>query len=201
LKISGIVLAGGRSLRLGRNKSLVKISNKNLLDLVISRISEVSSDIIVIIAKEQNIAGLPHFPRARIVNDIFPGKGPLGGIYTGLKTTSSRYNFVVASDMPFLNVLLMRYMIAHAEDADIVLPRVGHFIEPLHAVYSQDCLAPIQEMIQHNDLKLSNLLQRVKVRYVDTAEIERFDPRHLSFFNVNTEADLAKAHRISRGEI
>ncbi len=201
MKISGIVLAGGRSLRLGRNKSLVKISNKNLLELVISRISEVSSDIIVIIAKEQNIPGLPHFPRARIVNDILPGKGPLGGIYTGLKTTSSRYNFVVASDMPFLNVLLMRYMIAHAEDADIVLPRVGHFIEPLHAVYSQDCLAPIQEMIQHNDLKLSNLLQRVNVRYVDTAEIERFDPRHLSFFNVNTEADLAKAQRISRGEI
>ena len=201
MKISGIVLAGGRSLRLGRNKSLVTISNKNLLELVISRISEISSDIIIVIAKEQDVSGLPDFPGVRIVNDLLPGKGPLGGIYTGLKTTSSRYNFVVASDMPFLNVPLMRSMIALADGADLVVPRVGHFVEPLHAVYSRNCQAPITDMIQKNDLKLSNLFHRVNVRYVDAEEIERFDPHHLSFFNVNTEADLVKARRISRGEI
>jgi molybdopterin-guanine dinucleotide biosynthesis protein A len=88
-------------------------------------------------------------------------------------------------------------LVSVAPGFDVVMPRIDGEIEPLHAVYSRDCLPAIQEQIERNQLQIRIFLERVRVRYVELAEIDVFDPRHLSFFNVNTPEDLTKAEEIA----
>lgn len=140
------------------------------------------------------------FPELRFAVDIFPNRGPLGGIYTGLTASTSVKNLVVACDMPFLNVDLLNYMVAGADGYDIVVPRFKIGTENLHAVYSKRCLPCIEELLKKNELKIFKLHSELKVRYVEEAEIDRFDPDHLSFLNVNTEADLKKAKELLKRE-
>ena len=143
MDISCIVLAGGKSLRLGRDKVLETVGNRNLLQRVVNNISVFDSDIIIVTAIKQSVPQFISYPRLRIVTDIYSGKGPLGGIYTGLTASDSFYNLVVACDMPFLNQALLRYMIELSANFDLVVPRLGNTVEPLHAIYSKDCLTPI----------------------------------------------------------
>jgi len=199
LETSGIVLAGGKSLRLGFDKVLETVGNRSLLQLVISGVASLSREVIIVTTSEQTIPQSIDYSRLKVVTDIYPGKGPLGGIYTGLATSASFYNLVVASDMPFLKQALLRYMIQLSANFDLVVPRVGKLVEPLHAVYTKSCLAPIEHMIRQDKLSVNQLFPLVKTRYVEAEEIERFDPKHLSFFNVNTKADLKKARELARG--
>ncbi len=135
--------------------------------------------------------------KVRTVFDLYPGKRALGGVYTGLVHSTSFHNLVVACDMPFLNTELLRYMIELSSGFDAVVPRLGGKVEPLHAVYSKNCLTPIEELMEQGDLRVYRLLDLVKVRYVEQREIDRFDPEHLSFFNINTKADLEKAEELA----
>ena len=198
METSCIILAGGKGSRLGNDKVSETVGKRSLLQRVISCVSPLSNDIIIVTAGEQTFPELVDCNRLRIINDIYPGKGPLGGIYTGLATSTSFYNLIVASDMPFLNQALLRHMIQLSANFDLVVPRVGNLAEPLHAVYTKDCLAPIEHMIKQGELKIHLLFNLVKVRYVEAEEIERYDPRHLSFFNVNTTADLKKARELDK---
>ena len=95
---------------------------------------------------------------------------------------------------------LLRYMIGLAEGVDLVTLRLGKLVEPLHAVYARDCLPAIEAMLAAGELSVNKLFSRVRVRYVETEEIDRFDPEHLSFFNINTAADLSRASGIARKE-
>jgi len=201
LDISCIVLAGGKGLRLGHNKVLESIGNRSLLQRVVSSISSFKSDIIIVTASGQSFPELAGYPRWRIVTDIYPGKGALGGIYTGLAASTSFYSLIVSCDMPFLNQALLRYMIQVSAGFDAVVPQLGNMVEPLHSVYSKGCLAPIERMLKQGNLKVSDILPLVKVRYIEAEEIDMFDPKHLSFFNINTEADLRKARQLAKGEM
>jgi len=199
LDISCIVLAGGKSSRLGHDKILETVGHRSLLEKVVSGVSSLSSDIIVVTAEKRVVPQLTGYPKLRIVSDIYPGKGPLGGTYTGLVNSTSFYNLVVASDMPFLNQVLLHYMIKLSANFDMVVPRVGNEVEPLHAVYTRSCLAPMEDMIKQDKLSMHRLRSLVRVKYVEVEEIDRFDPEHLSFFNINTKADLEKARKLARG--
>ncbi|MBA7571403.1 putative molybdenum cofactor guanylyltransferase [subsurface metagenome] len=194
MNITCIVLAGGKGLRLGRDKAQDTIGNRTLLQRVVSRVSLFSSDIIIVTASKKQCLSQPiGYPELRIVTDTYPGKGPLGGIYTGLAASDSICNLVVACDMPFLNQALLNYMVQISAGFEIVVPRLGSLVEPLHAIYSKECLAPIEHLLKQGALSVSNLFALVKVRYVEAVEIDRFDPEHLSFFNINSEADLKRA--------
>ena len=199
MDINCIVLAGGKGLRLGREKVQETVGNSNLLQRVVSQLSSFSNGTIVVIASEKSLTQFVGYPRFRIVTDTYPGKGPLGGIYTGLAVSDSFYNLVVACDMPFLNQALLRYMIQLSASFDLVVPRVGELVEPLHAVYSKSCLAPIEWLLDQGELRVRALFDLVKVRYVEADEINSFDPKHLSFFNINTEADLEMAQQLATG--
>jgi len=193
LDVSCIVLAGGKGLRLGRDKASESVGDISLLQRVVSLISFFDSDIIIVTATgEQASSHSINYPKLRIVADTYSGKGPLGGIFTGLTASSSVYNLVVACDMPFLNQALLRYMVQISAGFDLVVPRLGRLVEPLHAVYSKGCLAPIERLIKQDTLSVSELFALVKVRYVEAEEMGRFDPEHLSFFNINSEADLQR---------
>ena len=197
LDISCIILAGGKGLRLGRDKALETVNNKYLLQRVVSGLSLFDSNIIIVTATRQPFPHLTGYPKLRIVADIYPSKGPLGGIYTGLVTSDSFHNIVVACDMPFLNQALLRYMVQLSADFDLVIPRWDDMVEPLHAVYSKGGLTAIENLLREGVLSVNELLTLVRVRYVEAEEIDRFDPKHLSFFNVNTEADLEMARELA----
>jgi molybdopterin-guanine dinucleotide biosynthesis protein A len=198
LDISCIVLAGGKGLRLGRDKALEVVDNRNLLQRVLSQLSSFSNDIIIVTTRDK----VPSQPIGdsgfRIVADAYPGKGALVGLGTGLAASNSWYNLVVACDMPFLNQALLRYMIELSAGFDLVVPRLGELVEPLHAVYAKSCLAPIERLLEQGNLRIIDLFDLVKVRYVEAEEIDRFDPKHLSFFNINTKADLEKAEQLAK---
>ena len=193
--MTSIVLAGGRSLRLGQNKVMMTMAGQSLMQRVIARLAPLSSEVIVALSQRGQNPALP-FPEVKMVFDLYPGKGALGGIYTGLISSASFHNFVVACDMPFLNVELLRYMSQLSPGFDLVVPSVGRNVEPLHAIYAKSCLEPIAELLRQGDFKISDLFNSVKVRYVEQDEIDKFDPEHLSFFNVNTKADLEKAKEL-----
>ncbi len=199
MDVGCIVLAGGRGLRLGRDKVLATIGGRSLLQQTISHVGRICKEVIVVTAGKRDLPCAADHLRLRQVADVFPGKGPLGGIYTGLVASGFSHNLVVASDMPFLNEALLRYMINLSDGFDAVVPRVDELVEPLHAVYSKECIAPIEAMIKQDQLGVNGLLGLVRVRYVDAEEIDQFDPQHLSFFNVNTKADMDRARQLARG--
>ncbi|MFQ5924904.1 MAG: molybdenum cofactor guanylyltransferase [Dehalococcoidia bacterium] len=193
-----IVLAGGKSLRLGRDKALEEIGGQTIVERVIARLSPLGTEIILVTA-ESNMSLLPDLGLKTVV-DVYPGRGALGGIYSGLKASPSFHSLVVACDMPFLNITLLRHLIELCPAFDIVIPKVEEKMEPLHAVYSKNCLAPIEAMLKLDRLKIIDFLNAVKVRYVEDAEVEKFDPERLSFFNINSEADLERARSLLERE-
>ena len=185
-------------MRLGRDKALETVNDRYLLQRVVSRLSSFNSNIIIVTAAKRPLPHFNGYPKIIMATDTYPGKGPLGGIYTGLATSDSVYNLVVACDMPFLNQALLRYMIQLSTNFDLVVPRWDGMVEPLHAVYSKTCLAPIESLLKQGTLNIARLFTLVKVRYLEAEEINRFDPNHLSFFNVNTEVELKRARKLAK---
>ncbi|MCD6390407.1 MAG: molybdenum cofactor guanylyltransferase [Dehalococcoidia bacterium] len=194
--MTSIILAGGKSSRLGRDKALQAIGDKSLLQWVIDRLIILSSEIIVVTAPGKAIP-CSSATRIKTVADIYPSKSPLVGIYSGLMASASPRAIVVGCDMPFLSVGLLKYMAQICSNFDIVIPQIEDKLEPLCAVYSKNCVAPIRWLLEQNELKISRLFTLVKAKYVEKDEINRFDPEHLSFFNINSKTDLGKAKKLA----
>ena len=198
--MTSIVLAGGRSSRLGKDKCIQVIAGKSALERTISHLRSLSTEILIVISPRQSSSSFPSLNGTETVVDLHPGKGSLGGIYTGLMYSHSFYNLAVACDMPFLNTPLLRYMMELSPDFDVIIPRIGEFREPLHAIYTKNCLPRMEKLLSENNLKISNILDSVRVRNIEKEEIDRLDPEHLSFFNINTLADLEKARMLASEE-
>ncbi len=191
--VSGIVLAGGQSRRLGTDKAFVQIGGVSLIERVTNRIRQISDDVVIVTNNPENYRDLG-FP---LVGDVWPGMGALGGIYSGLRAIRHERALVVGCDMPFLDLRLLRFMILLAADYDVVIPRLDGLLEPLHTIYSRSCLVPIANLLQAGNRRIVDFLDQVRVRYVDQSEVGIFDPQGLSFFNVNTPEDLAQAEQLA----
>ena len=191
---TSIVLVGGKSTRLGKDKITELIGGESLLQRVLARLATFSTDIILVTAQGQ---ALPEFsqPKTRIIEDLIPDGGSLGGIYSGLQASSSSHNLLIAGDMPFLNVPLLQYLLEISPPFDVVVPQANGFLEPLHAVYSQNCVPQIRRLLEEDNHKILDFFPQVKVKYVEEG-LNRFDPKHLSLFNINTREDLAKARQL-----
>jgi len=198
IQVSGVIMAGGVSRRLGRNKALECIGGKALIERVIDSLVPLTTEVLVVVAKPEQAAALHLAPSVRVVSDRYPGRGSLGGIFTGLDASAEPWSLVVACDMPFLNRELLQHLIEESSNVDAVVPRLEGQPEPLHALYSKACLAPMERMLRAGDLKIASLFEAVRVGYVDEGTIDRIDPRHLSFFNINTQADLEQARGLLR---
>ena len=194
--MGSIILGGGQSSRLGQDKISLVIAGESLIQRTISRLTQLGESIILVLAQNQEKPELSSYSEVKITTDLDSGKGPLAGIYSGLKISNNEYCVAVACDMPFLNIDLLRYMKNLAPGFDAVIPRIDGEVEPLHAVYSQNCAGVIETMLKQNDLKVRDMLDQVKVRYVEESEVNSFDPDHLSWFNINTPDDLQKAKDI-----
>lgn len=197
LAATSIVLAGGRSVRLGRDKAMELVGGESLLQRVLSRLATFSDEVILVMAQDQEEVTDSSYPQLRKIHDLLPGGGSLGGIYSGLTMSPSFHNLLVACDMPFLNVPLLRHLLEVSPPFDVVIPKLGDNLEPLHAIYSKNCIAPIRHLLERGERKITNFLPQVKVRYVEEAELNRFDPEHVSFFNINTQEDMNRARQLA----
>ena len=191
--VTGIILAGGRSRRLGRNKALESIGGQPLVQRVADRLSQVTDDLSLVVAEPEQGDSLPVSGPHRVVLDLHPGGGSLGGIYSGLSAAKHQWGIVVAYDMPFLNLDLLRRMLQLREGVDAVVPVLQGRPEPTHAVYSKVCLPHMEQSLLSGQLKISGFYDQINVSYVSEDEIASLDPDFLSFFNVNTPDDLEKA--------
>jgi len=199
MKVTAIILAGGKNVRLGRPKALEVIGGKTIVERVVERLSPLTDQMLIVTGSGK--IDLPGTDEAEFLTDLYPGYGPLGGIYTGLVGSQNSLNIAVACDMPFLNTKLLGYMIEQAGDCDAVVPRMdGDMIEPLHAIYSKTCLETFKERLERKQLSIHSFIQSLRVRYIERSESERFDPSLLSFFNINYQADLDKAITIEASE-
>lgn len=194
--MTAIILAGGKGSRLGRNKALQVLEGKSLIQRVIERLDALSAEIVIVTASGEPVPCSSAVP-VKTVSDIYAGRGPLVGLYSGLMASTCKQAVVVGCDMPFLSVRLIEYMSQISSSFDVVVPRIEDKVEPLCAVYSTNCLPAIRELLERDELRINRLFNMVKVRYIGEAEINRFDPRHLSFFNVNSRADLDRARDLA----
>ena len=199
LRVSGIVLAGGRSRRLGRDKAVEPIAGEPLIHRVMARLAQVTTQVVVVVADERRGAELNLPDPIKIVIDIFPGGGSLGGIFTGLSAADEDWGIVVACDMPFLNLELLSHMLTVRDGYDAVVPMLENRPEPTHAIYSKVCLSYMERRLQANDLKISRFFDEMRVMYLSQSTLEQKDPDHLSFFNVNTQEDLDHARSLVAG--
>ncbi len=219
-RVSAIILAGGQSRRMGRDKAFIEFEGKPLIQRVLERVQPLCAETIIV---ANDAAAYARFD-LRVVPDIYPGKGSLGGIFSGLSAARETHALAVACDMPFLNGDLLRYLISLAPLFDVVIPRAPDAsgktprgargdavrahprseqpiakesnLHPLHAIYSKNCLAAMQARIHAEDLRMVGFFDKVRVRMVSEEEVDRFDAEHWSFFNMNTPEDWELARSI-----
>jgi molybdopterin-guanine dinucleotide biosynthesis protein A len=193
LKTGCIVLAGGKSSRLGLDKAWVELGGQTLLQRAVNNLEFLGKDIVIVAAPGQRLPCLTSTSKLKIVRDITSGKGPLVGLYTGLCAMEDNFGFALACDMPFVNRALVREMARMAPAYDVVIPRRKQGLDPLHAVYNKSCTRQMETLLNLGRYKIDNLLEMVAVRYLEEEEMKPFDPRGLSLFNINTPADLVRA--------
>jgi len=197
-----IVLAGGLGSRLGTNKPLRQLAGKPLINHVIDRVSSLSNEIIVVIARDASRSEYSKIlpSSVRIINDEPAGKSPLVGIVTALRATKVEFAVILTCDIPFVNRNVVKLLLERAANAEAAVPRWKEGqLEPLQAVYLRESTLPeAEEALANGRLAPTDLLNSLrKIVYVSIEdEIKPLDPELRTFFNVNTRQDLEKAEMI-----
>lgn len=185
--MTGVILAGGRSTRMGRDKAFLKAGSERLIDRQVRLFSALFREVIIVTNRPLDCLDQP----AAIATDILPGRGALGGIYTGLFHATAEQAFFAACDMPFLNRDFMAYMIEQATGRDIVVPAPPDGLQPLHAIYSRRCLPAIRGLLERDRLKVTGFYGGFKSLSIPPETLRAFDPEGRMFQNINTPGDLA----------
>jgi len=191
--ITGIILSGGKSLRMGRNKAFVQVDGIPIIERIYKVFKNLFQEIIIVTDQMDLFA---HFD-VRTYSDLLPHRGALGGLYTGLCFSSFQYSFCVGCDMPFLKETLIRFLIERLADEDVLVPRTADGLQPLHALYSKNCLGPIKELLDQGGFKIIDFYPKVKSRTIEEKDFLFLDPTKESFHNVNTPDELVQAARES----
>jgi molybdopterin-guanine dinucleotide biosynthesis protein A len=187
------LIAGGQSSRMGTDKAFVRVTARPLIEDILAQVSDLGAETIIITnhPDDYRYLGWPLF------GDVLPGLGALGGVYTALHSAAQPHVLCLACDMPFIARPLLDYLIALRAEADVIIPRLNGEAEPFRAVYARVCLNPIRAALDANRRRVISFFPDVRVRFVDEPEIDRFDPAHRTFFNINTPEDLEQARRMA----
>jgi molybdopterin-guanine dinucleotide biosynthesis protein A len=186
--MTGVILSGGKSARMGMNKAFLEFEGKRLIDRAMLTFKDIFEEVILV-----TNSPLEYLDQDCIIaSDIFRNKGALGGIYTGIFFASFDRVFVSACDMPFLNRQFIEHMIKLTGRYDIVVPETPDGLQPLHAIYSKRCLAPIKKLMDAGDLKITAFYRGLKALTIAKETIKSFDPEGKMFINVNTREDLER---------
>jgi molybdenum cofactor guanylyltransferase len=191
-----VIQAGGQSSRMGEDKALKPFLGRPLIQRVIERLAPIADEIIVTTNRPAEYG----FLNQRLITDLKPGRGALGGLYTAIASATSPFVVVVACDMPFAskNFFESAYSLMVKEEADIVIAKTDEGYEPFHALYRREtCLPAIESAIDADQWKVIAWFPQVKVRTLLPDELKIFDPSGLCFWNVNTPEDFIKAEDLA----
>jgi molybdopterin-guanine dinucleotide biosynthesis protein A len=194
--VSVVIQAGGKSMRMGSDKILMPFLGQPLLLRVYQRVVPLGQEIFVTADMPNRYTPLG----MRTVMDLIPGRGALGGLYTAVKLAKFPLVAVVACDMPFLNITLLKAEIDRIiqSGADVLIPQTPKGLEPLHAIYRKEtCLPVLDHAIQDQVQKLISWLPKVAVDIMTPEEVQVFDPGFRSFTNINTPEEFRDAERIA----
>jgi molybdopterin-guanine dinucleotide biosynthesis protein A len=188
---SGAVLAGGESRRFGRDKAQAMLGGKSLVSHVVETLQSLFEDVLIVTNQPVSYERFD----VTVVSDIVRGAGSLGGLLTALVHAKAERCFVVACDMPFLQVASIRRMLGRCEGYDVVVPCVECDLQPLHAIYSKRCIRHIQERIAAGGLRIFDFYPKVQTLRLEEQVWEDLDPENRSFANINTPEELTRAQR------
>lgn len=192
--VTGVLLAGGKSRRMGEDKRFILVGQQTLFERSCAVLCELFEQVCVVIAQDS-----PEFQaEVPVVRDLIPDFGSLGGLYTGLRLAKTQHIFLAACDMPFLNPDVIRHMVGLKDQVDIVISRWATRLQPTHAVYGRDCLPVIEEMINLHNRKIHSMIGHpaLRVRLIAEREIKQIDRDGRSMFNINTPSDLEQARSV-----
>lgn len=186
--VTGVILVGGRSSRLGRDKAFLPVGGIPVFERVLNALAKHLKKVILVGDRPERFAkyGLPVYP------DRYAGSA-LGGLYTGLLESSTHYIFVVPCDLPFASAGLLQYLISLRGGYDVVVPMTKGHPEPLFAVYSKECLNPMKDLLEAGNYRIFDFYPRVRTRPVQGAELFPFDRSGSAFLNVNTPEEYERA--------
>jgi molybdopterin-guanine dinucleotide biosynthesis protein A len=178
---------------MGANKALLQFGGQRLIEGLLSKIRPLFPEVLIIANDSAAYAdlGVPVLP------DRIPEKGSLGGIYTAVHHSRFPQTFCVACDMPLANPAVIAYLRDQAPGYDVVVPQTDDGYQPLHAIYSKNCLPHMEAMIRADSLKIDRLFPRVRLRTVKSEELRLLDPSLHGFVNVNTREELESAMRLA----
>ncbi|MGH2374482.1 MAG: molybdenum cofactor guanylyltransferase [Candidatus Methylomirabilaceae bacterium] len=197
-RLSGIVLAGGQSRRMGRDKAALPFGGTTLVAWVARRLSSVCAEVIVVARDAADCAGCG----ARVVGDRWPGWGPLGGLATGLEASTTVYGAVIACDLPFVEPGLLLGLAGLAQGGwDAVVPSAGGDAQPLCAVYRRSVGQPAETLLRTGGRSLRDLLATPSLRVCHVPEwaLREWDPALQSFENINTPEEYERAKTLVSG--
>lgn len=181
---------------MGEDKALKPFLGRPLIQRVIERLAPIADEILVTTNHPEEYA----FLNQRLIPDLKPGRGALGGLYTAIASASNPYVAVVACDMPFASAELLEAatQLMVQEEADVVIAKGEDGYEPLHAVYRREtCLPAIEAAINADLWKVVAWFPQVRVRVLTSEELRRYDPKNLAFWNVNTPDEFAQAEKLA----
>jgi len=192
--VTGVIQAGGKSMRMGgRPKALLEVGGRPIIERVIAAVAPSVSDLLIVTNTPELYAHL----RLRMIPDVYPDHGSLGGIFSGLEAATGAAAFTVACDMPFVHPDVVRLIVERAGEADVVLPRVGEQLETLHAAYAKTCLPHIESRLRGGRFKIVGFFDAVRVTEVAELEVAPFGDPEILFMNVNTPEELERARTIA----
>lgn len=194
--ISGVILAGGKSSRMGTDKALLKLGPYYVIERIAGALRTMVDEVVIVTDRSKRYAKYGD----RTISDIMPGHGPLGGIHAGLVQAAHPWMLVTACDLPFISVPVARLMIECAADYDAVVPRYRGYAEPLYALYNKNCLEVMEQHLVRGQGKIRGLYDEIRVRYLEEEEMSLVEP-HLkrAFINLNTPKDMLEAQAWGAG--
>ncbi len=189
VKATGVILAGGKSRRMGVDKAFLAVGREAMIERVAIELSKVFDEVLISGGSEDAGRRLG----LKVLPDLIVGGGPLSGIHASLKGASHEKCLFVACDMPFVNSGLAQFMIEQSEGYDAVVPQHGIFYQPLFAVYGKVCMQTIEKFLAFRKYKIADFYSHVRVKYINEKYLKAFASIDTMFFNVNTPVDLEKA--------
>jgi len=190
VKTIGVILAGGKSTRMGTNKSLLKVDNVPSIERVSHTLEDVTDELILISNEQQTYDHL----NIKQYSDRFVDKGPLAGLETALYHTDADWYVIAACDMPFVSKDIYEYLLSKRDETtDAIIPKLDGRDHPLSGIYHRSVLPAIQKQIKQNNLRVKSFFDAIRITYVEDYSMfnEEIVTKH--FFNMNNPKQYDEA--------
>ncbi|UAC47977.1 molybdenum cofactor guanylyltransferase [Bacillus aquiflavi] len=194
-----IILAGGKSSRMGTNKALLKIEGITVIERMINELTKIVKHVLVVTNQFDDYS----FINVPLVEDHYKGKGPLAGIQAGLNAVKTEKNMIVACDLPFVSSRLAKELLVELDKYDAVVPEINGQLHPLFGAYHKDCLQVVNRLLDSVQLKIRQLLNQVHVKIKTSEDFAKFSASYMNIalYNMNNRQEYEEAVKLVKDHV